>query len=343
MSTTYSNPSVGETREQVEAQDLSVEFSAKGKTPAEARVELFASLTRLEPTTATGRLLEDASGPLPGLLPRIPVVTTQSLPFAPMEPAVTARPRRRLPAFGMVAAGMVSAGFAVTLLAGTASLESGSGSVRAEGADSSLSFAPLVSVADLDAISGSPDVANGSGAINSSATMQPVRAMFAGGRIMLMGTVSTQGEADALVARASDLLGPGAVVNQLNVDAAAPTVAAVPVHVAERVRFAPGSSAIEGEHAALVATWRDVLAAFPSAQMKVTGFTDDRGSVEANDKLAMQRAQGVADWMHDQGIAGHRVVVAGGGATSPVATNDTPEGRAENRRIQVELDGLLVI
>lgn len=346
----------------------SVEFSALGKSPDEARVELFASLTRLEPTTATGRMLEQSPEPTvaPGRLPYLAVPSLDSLPFAPDEPSVPERRPRRRPALGAVAVGLVSAGFAATLLAGPGvgsggpdrSLSATAGPARTEFGATVGSLGPD-EVAPAWGATGSPGAAGSSPAPDApaalapartpataavaAAAVQPVRALFAGGLMIFTGTVASRADGDALVARASGLLGADAVADQLVVDPAAPRVTALPVQVAERVRFAPGSSAIDGDFVALVSAWRDVLAAVPSVQMRVTGYTDDRGSAAANDRLALARAQGLADWMAAQGIDGGRIVVAGGGASSPVASNDTPEGRAENRRIQVELDGLLAL
>ena len=74
-----------------------VEFSALGKSPDEARVELFGSLTRLEPTTATGRMLEQTPEGIEGQSGRLPFVAVpslDSLPFAPDEPSVPERRSR---------------------------------------------------------------------------------------------------------------------------------------------------------------------------------------------------------------------------------------------------------
>ncbi len=365
MSTTHANHATGEdTLAPVEPGDVTVEFSALGKSPTEARVELFSSLARLEPTTVTGRMLEQAPEPfepLAGRLPYLAVASLESLPFAVDEPVAPERLTRRRPVIGVMAATVMSAGFAVTLFAGPG--------VGSSGADRSFSSAPRSSTAEFgaplgtgDALRswGSPRTLDSSDALGSpgtpggpvvgradgvaaTTTPQPARALFAGGRLILTGSVSSRSEGDALVARASEILGPDAVDDQLVVNADAPRVTALPVQVAERVRFAPGSTAIDGDYVALVSAWRDVLAAVPSVQMKVTGFTDDRGSAAVNDQLALARAQGLADWMQTQGIDGARIAVAGAGAMSPVASNDTPEGRAENRRIQVELDGLLAL
>ena len=54
-------------------------------------------------------------------------------------------------------------------------------------------------------------------------------------------------------------------------------------------------------------------------------------------ELSLMRASTVRDWLLQQGIPGRNMQVAGYGMERPVSTNDTPEGRAENRRVEVEI------
>lgn len=70
-------------------------------------------------------------------------------------------------------------------------------------------------------------------------------------------------------------------------------------------------------------------------RIEVGGHTDNVGKDAANQVLSEQRANAVRDFLMDHGIAGDRIVAKGYGATTPVATNDTDEGRALNRRTEV--------
>jgi outer membrane protein OmpA-like peptidoglycan-associated protein len=67
----------------------------------------------------------------------------------------------------------------------------------------------------------------------------------------------------------------------------------------------------------------------------VSGHTDGSGSENQNKELSVQRARAVADHLAATGIDRERVEVEGYGETRPVAGNDTPEGRASNRRIEI--------
>jgi len=70
----------------------------------------------------------------------------------------------------------------------------------------------------------------------------------------------------------------------------------------------------------------------------VSGHTDDTGSDVLNQTLSLKRAASVRDWMRDTGdIPGSCFAVQGYGAMRPAATNNTPEGRALNRRVEISL------
>ncbi len=102
----------------------------------------------------------------------------------------------------------------------------------------------------------------------------------------------------------------------------------------KNLTFATGSAAISGATAAEVDNLAAILKAYPDVKISVDGYTDNTGNAEANVKLSKARADAVKARLVSQGIAGARVVTSGKGAASPVASNDTAEGRAQNRRIE---------
>lgn len=71
--------------------------------------------------------------------------------------------------------------------------------------------------------------------------------------------------------------------------------------------------------------------------ISIVGHTDSVGSDEYNQKLSEERAQAVADYLVDQGINADLISVSGEGEASPVASNDTTEGRSQNRRADVSV------
>jgi OmpA-OmpF porin, OOP family len=73
----------------------------------------------------------------------------------------------------------------------------------------------------------------------------------------------------------------------------------------------------------------------PDLKVSVEGHTDSIGGAAYNQKLSERRAASVRDYLVSQGIDAARISVRGFGKSNPVASNDTEEGRAENRRVEV--------
>lgn len=80
------------------------------------------------------------------------------------------------------------------------------------------------------------------------------------------------------------------------------------------------------------------IRARPGWLIVVTGYTDTTGNKKANQQLSLRRAEAVRDWMlHTSDIPATCFAVQGLGESHPAATNDTPEGRAANRRVEISL------
>lgn len=75
----------------------------------------------------------------------------------------------------------------------------------------------------------------------------------------------------------------------------------------------------------------------PETRWRIEGHTDSRGSDAANMKLSKSRAEAVADYLESQGVNRNRFVIVPLGKTRPVASNNTAEGRAMNRRVEIKL------
>lgn len=78
----------------------------------------------------------------------------------------------------------------------------------------------------------------------------------------------------------------------------------------------------------------NALIANPDVQIEISGHTDNVGSQQYNQALSLKRAQAVKNWLVKKGIASNRMKTVGKGQNEPVASNETDEGRAENRRIE---------
>ncbi|MBN2866302.1 MAG: OmpA family protein [Thiotrichales bacterium] len=75
----------------------------------------------------------------------------------------------------------------------------------------------------------------------------------------------------------------------------------------------------------------------PNKNIKVTGHTDSTGTEAYNQALSERRAMSVKTYLEGKGIDGKRIETIGMGETSPVASNKTKEGRAQNRRVEIEV------
>jgi outer membrane protein OmpA-like peptidoglycan-associated protein len=82
-----------------------------------------------------------------------------------------------------------------------------------------------------------------------------------------------------------------------------------------------------------------IVLAYPNLRLSVEGHTDSVGSDDYNQQLSERRAEAVRDYLVQQGIASEAVSASGFGKTAPVATNDTSEGRQQNRRVELVLSG----
>lgn len=71
------------------------------------------------------------------------------------------------------------------------------------------------------------------------------------------------------------------------------------------------------------------------SRIVIEGHTDARGSDEKNQQLSQDRAESVRDYLVQKGVEAQRVSAVGKGETSPIADNDTAEGRATNRRVEI--------
>ncbi len=82
-----------------------------------------------------------------------------------------------------------------------------------------------------------------------------------------------------------------------------------------------------------------LLLAYPSLHVQVEGYTDSVGTDEYNQTLSEQRAGAVRDYFVQQGVTADSIEAHGFGKTQPIASNDTLEGRQQNRRVELVLSG----
>lgn len=101
--------------------------------------------------------------------------------------------------------------------------------------------------------------------------------------------------------------------------------------------FASGSSEVESTFYPVLDSVAIVLDEFNQTYVDVVGHTDSKGSKEFNQRLSEKRAKSVARYLQSGAIITERVKADGMGEEAPIATNDTREGRAMNRRVEIKL------
>jgi len=103
------------------------------------------------------------------------------------------------------------------------------------------------------------------------------------------------------------------------------------------ITFATNQSDIKPEFYEVLNSVVLVLKEFEKTSIHITGYTDSVGTFEYNIKLSEKRAQSVASYLQAQQVHPARLVTLGRGFQDPVASNDTEEGRARNRRVVLML------
>ncbi len=106
--------------------------------------------------------------------------------------------------------------------------------------------------------------------------------------------------------------------------------------IVKGLRFDFNSAEVKPEYHPLLERVADILRENPSLRIEIQGHTDSIGPEDYNMKLSERRAQAVADYLASHGISADRMEVVGVGEADPVASNDTEEGRARNRRVQIK-------
>jgi chemotaxis protein MotB len=122
---------------------------------------------------------------------------------------------------------------------------------------------------------------------------------------------------------------------------------AIKVAVNSDLLFPSGSWQMPAQAAQLIAKMAPILAPFQQTTIVVTGYTDNvpigpelrEQGVDSNQQLSLKRVQTVANFLVSQGVNPNLVSARGLGDADPIAPNDTPQGRAQNRRVELTLAG----
>ncbi len=104
------------------------------------------------------------------------------------------------------------------------------------------------------------------------------------------------------------------------------------------ITFATDSAAIAGTFTGTLSQLASTLSQYDKTTITVRGYTDNTGSAAYNQRLSEDRANSVANYLIRSGVPASRIQAVGYGLNNPVASNATPEGRAQNRRVEISIN-----
>ncbi|HSP20211.1 MAG TPA: OmpA family protein, partial [Myxococcaceae bacterium] len=103
----------------------------------------------------------------------------------------------------------------------------------------------------------------------------------------------------------------------------------------EDLNFDSGTTTLTAASGETVTHLTSVLAAYPAVNVLLVGYADSTGDLAANRALSLARAKTVAELLARNGVAPARMGTDGKGEENPVASNETEDGRARNRRLEL--------
>jgi outer membrane protein OmpA-like peptidoglycan-associated protein len=109
------------------------------------------------------------------------------------------------------------------------------------------------------------------------------------------------------------------------------------VTMKDKILFDVDSATVKPAAMTSLDTISAVLTKYPKTTITVAGHTDNTGRADYNLKLSERRANAVRFALAERGVAASRVTAMGFGADNPVASNTAPDGRAENRRVELHI------
>lgn len=107
------------------------------------------------------------------------------------------------------------------------------------------------------------------------------------------------------------------------------------VNMPQDVLFATDSATLRGDLTRDIKAVAANLIRYPNSTIEVIGHTDNSGSAAYNQDLSQRRAVSVANVLRESGVPNGRIAAYGRGEDQPIASNLTPEGRAQNRRVEI--------
>lgn len=172
------------------------------------------------------------------------------------------------------------------------------------------------------------------GVLDVAARLDPWTVEIVDGTLRVAGTGADQDVVAALQVLLEGVVG-GELRIEVDVEVAPAAVAAQLTSLFEGIAtFEPNGTTLSADGIARLDLAIGILEASPSTVLVVEGHTDSQGDTTSNLALSQQRAEAVVAYLVDGGIGADRLSAVGYGEGRPIADNATPEGRAQNRRIE---------
>ena len=170
----------------------------------------------------------------------------------------------------------------------------------------------------------------------------PVRwADFVGGVVYLRGSVPDEATAEEIASKAAAVVGDQNVRVEYTVDPAAARPESAPLYVKDSILFAAESSELNAKARETLDLGVSLLALYPQVTFDISGHTDSLGADSVNLALSQLRVDAIVAYITSKGIDASRLTAVAKGEAEPIADNATPEGRAKNRRIEIQVNNLL--
>lgn len=196
------------------------------------------------------------------------------------------------------------------------------------------------------------DFSNAAAVFKAATSVPDFGLAVKGDTVTLIGTTSSGGQQDA-IERAADAAWPNLnIVDTMGIGG--PVTASAPpgpapalgpgnscahlrsdVKASGPITFDNGGSALSPTVEQTLDQVADKLKACPGANVTVNGYTDNTGNDAVNIPLSTNRADAVADYLVAHGVARDQLVTKGLGAADPIADNNSPDGQAKNRRVEI--------
>lgn len=171
--------------------------------------------------------------------------------------------------------------------------------------------------------------------------VQGAHAVFRDGELFLRGSVQSNEIAELIVAATEEAVGAGNVYNEYTIDPDSdfdPDESQA-IFLADAALFASDSAEVGEDFEDVLTFILSLINSQPDVTIWAFGHTDSAGDADANLRLSQERVDAVRDWIIERDGDSERFFAMGEGEANPIADNSTPEGRAQNRRVEFILDG----